>query len=561
MINRTVYYLGPFVGTFFINLLMIFYMLKRRDRNGGLAFIITLLFSSLWVIGTAMEFSVPDLSSKIFWAKMGFPAYTFSPLAFFIMTLQITDRQHWLSRKRVFLLCLIPLITVMLVWTNDLHRLIWQNLYLAAGGTLTPQWGLWFWVHAVYSDGLLIVSVILIIRFWLGSAPLYGKHFKYLAFSMIFVMVVNAIYTLGIGPIIDPTPVACGVANLFITWALFRNKLFNIMPIARTRILESMSDGIVVLDLENRIIDVNPAVCVIFQCGGAQSIGRSAADFFAQWPGLLEIAAGDGEHVEFSRLSEEYCYYEASCLPIFNERGNLLGKLLSIRDITGKKVTEEKLWQQQQEIAVKEEREKMARDLHDNLGQIFGFVNVQSQAIREYLKKGQLSSADHCLECITEVVQEAHKTVRQTIITMRGEIAPNKTADLLGALERQARLFTQTYGISTDIDYIGAHNFRLDAGIIEQLLNIVKECLNNTGKHARAETVKIMVVEKDEGLDISVNDDGRGFNLDTIALNSTDQYGLSIMKERAEGIGGSLEIYSALGKGTIVKVKIPNLSA
>jgi PAS domain S-box-containing protein len=534
-------------------------MLKNRHTNGGFAFIITLLFSSLWTLGTAMESSVPDLSLKIFWAKFSFSAYMFGLLAFFVMVLQITDRHHWLNRKTIFLLSLIPLITISLVWTNDFHRLIWQNLYLNGDGTLTPQWGLWFWVHAVYSEGLNLFSVILLMHFRQRSATLYSKHFKYLAFSMIFIMVVNAIYTLGIGPVIDLTPIANGMANLFITWALFRNKLFNIVPIARTRIMESISDGIVVLDLDNRIIDVNPAARLIFE-SGAQTIGRSITDYFAQWPALLELALREGEQLEFSRLSEEYHYCEASCLPIFNERRNLLGKLLTIRDITAKKMTEERLWQQQQQIAVKEEREKMARDLHDNLGQVFGFINVQTQAIREYLKKGQLPTADHCLERITEVVQDAHETVRQTITTMRGELSSNKPIDLLGELKWQVGLFSQIYGIPVDIDYIGEHNLGLDPEIIEQLLNIIKECLNNAGKHAQARKVKIKVLEKDEELNIFVSDNGCGFNLKKVALNSNCQFGLYIMKERVEMIGGYLEVESALGSGTTVKVKIRNIS-
>lgn len=553
-------YIWPFIGTMIMNLLMIFYILKNRRRNGGTAFIITLLFSSLWCMGTAMEISAVGLESKFFWAKMGFPAYTFGPLAFLIMVLQITDLRHWTSRKKIFLLCIIPVITVILVWTNDFHRLIWQHISMN-NGTVTRKWGLWFWVHAAYSDGLNLLSVFLIIRFWLGKAPLYGKQFRCLAFSMLFVMLVNVTYVLGIGPHIDTTPIAWGISSLFITWALFRNNLFDLVPIARNRVMESMTDGIVVLDLKNRIVDMNPSARYIFHCEAAQNIGRSASNFFAEWPALQELVMEDGEYVGFkNKLNKRYRYYETSCLPIKNEKENLLGKLLNIRDVTEKKITEDKLLQQQKEIAVKEERERMARDLHDNFGQILGFINVQSQAIREYLKHDQLETAVRCLDRLTEVAQEAHNNVRETIITMRGDmmIIEKKTSDFFMELDRQVSIFEQSYGITAEIDYSGVDSFELNnSRATVQVLNIIKESLNNIIKHSRASAVKIMFEENCYGLNISIIDNGCGFDIENTVPNRVSKYGLLFMKERAVEIGGCLNLHSEIGKGTVLKIQIP----
>jgi len=540
---------------------MIFYILKNRRRNGGTAFIITLLFSSLWCLGTAMEISAAGLESKLFWSKVGFPAYTFGPLGWTVMVLQITDLRRWTSPKRILLLCIIPVISVILVWTNDFHGLIWQHISVGKLNSLTVKHGLWFWVHAAYSDGLNLFSVFLTIRFWRRNAPLYGKQFRCLAFSMLFVMLVNATYVLGIGPHIDTTPIAWGISSLFITWALFRNKLFDLVPIARNRVMESITDGIVVLDLKNRIVDMNPSARYIFDCEAAQTIGRSAADFFAEWPALQELVREDGECVGFKyKLNKKYRYYETSSLPIKNEKENLLGKLLSIRDVTEKKIIEDKLLQQQQEIAVKEERERMARDLHDNFGQILGFVNVQTQAIREYLKHDQLQTAVRCLERLTEVAQEAHNTVRETIMTMRGEmtIKKNITSDFFIELDRQLRVFEQGYGITVEIDHTGVDDFGLnDSRTTVQVLNIIKESLNNIIKHSRASAVKIMFEENYDGLNISIIDNGYGFDRENIGSNRVSKYGLLFMKERVAEIGGCLNLHSEIGKGTVVKIQIP----
>ncbi|MDR3602578.1 MAG: histidine kinase N-terminal 7TM domain-containing protein [Desulfosporosinus sp.] len=559
----------PFIGSLIINLLMVIYILKNRRRNGGTAFIITLLFSSLWCVGTAMEISTVGLTSKLFWAKIGFPAYTFEPLAFLIMVLQITDLQNWTSKKKTFFYCIIPIITVILVWTNEFHGLIWQHVSINIDGTLARTWGVWFWVHAAYSDGLNIFSVFLIIRFWRIKAPLYDKQFRYLAFSMIFIIIImfimfiNAVYTLGIGPSFDPTPIVCGISSLFITWALFRNNLFDLVLIARNRVMESMTDCIVVLDLKNRIVDLNPSTRYVFHCEAALNIGCNAADFFAKWPTLRKIVLENGDYVEFEyMLNKKYRYYETSLLPIKNERGNLLGKLLIIRDVTEKKITEDLLLQQQQEIVVKVERERMARDLHDNLGQILGFINVQSQAIREYLKHNQLQTAIQCLQRLTEVAQEAHQTVRETIITMRGDmtIIEKKMSDFFRELDRQLSLFEQNYGITTEIDYTGARSDCMELNnsrATVQVLNIIKESMNNIIKHSHASAMKIIFEENCDGLNISIIDNGCGFDIENIVSNHVSNYGLLFMKERAAEIGGCLNLYSEIGKGTTVKIQLP----
>ncbi|MDR3600061.1 MAG: histidine kinase N-terminal 7TM domain-containing protein [Desulfosporosinus sp.] len=553
----------PFLATISMNLSMTFYSLNSQRKNGGTAFVITLLFSLLWGVGTAMEISTTNLESKLFWAKIGFPAYTFGPLAWLIMVLQVTDSRRWTSTKRLLLLGIIPVITVILVWTNDFHGLIWQTVSMGNVGRfyyLTVKHGLWFWIHAAYSDGLNLFSVVLIIRFWRKKAPLYGRQFRYLALSILFVMLVNVAYVLGIGPHIDTTPIAWSISSLFITWKLFRNNLFDLVPIARSSVMESMTDCIVVLDLKNRIVDMNPSTRHIFNCKAAPNIGLSALDFFAKWPALQETILEEREYVEFEyMLNKKYRYYETSCLPIKNERGNLLGKFLIIRDVTEKKITEDKLLQQRQEIAVKEERERMARDLHDNLGQVLGFVNVQSQVITEYLKHDQLQTAVRCLQRLTEVAQEAHQTVRETISGMRGDmtIREKKTSDLFKEFDKLVSLFEQNYGITVEIDYNGADRFKYNSKATVQVLNIIKESMINIIKHSRASAIKIIFKENCDGLNIAVIDNGCGFDVKGTLSNPASNYGLLFMKERAVEIGGCLNMYSEIGKGTTVKIQIP----
>ncbi len=553
------FFLLTYFVTIFVNSLIIIYVSKNSSTNGSLAFRIAVFFSSLWCIGTVMILSTETLSSKIFWAKISFPAYTFGPVAWMIMIFQITDYSKWINKKRLLLLCVIPIITVILAWTNDYHGLIWKNIsvdYTRELHPLTKKYGLWFWVHAVYADIMNLISVVSIIRFWRSKAPLYKGQLRCLAYSMAFIIVVNASYVLGIGPKYDVTSIAWGISCLFIAWSFFRNRLFDLIPIARNRIVESMEYGIVVLDLKNRIVDINPFARQICNCD-ANIIGNDAECFFEPWFELKKLVSQNEEYIEYENENK---YYEASGLSVQNDKGNLLGRFITIQDITQKKLRRQIILKEQKEIAVKEEREKMARDLHDNVGQIIGFINVQSQAIMEYVKKDEQETALRCVERLAEIAQEAHSSVREAILAMRGEnVSMEKgMADLLTELNMQLSFFKKSYGIDVKLDYKPAENFDFsDSKVVFQVLNIIKEALNNIVKHSRASSANIAFEENDEGLNIVISDNGCGFDVRKISFSSENRYGLKFMKERAEEIGGSLEIYSETGNGTNIKLKIP----
>jgi PAS domain S-box-containing protein len=558
-------YIWPFIGTIIMNLLMITHIFKKRRMDGATEFIITLFCCSLWCVGTIMETSATDLRAKLFWAKISCPAHVFATLTWFVMTFKVTDWRYWINRKRLLWLSVIPVITVILALTNDYHGWIWQSVSLRAMGQLrllVTRYGLWFWVYAVYCYGLDLISFWMMLFFWRHNAPHYGKQFGCLAFSMGFVMLVNMAYTLGFGVNIDPTPIAWGISSPFITWVLFRDKLFDLMPIARNRVMESMTEGIVVMDLKNRIADLNPAAKEMLHCQTKQSIGRDAGDFFAGWPALQDLFSEDGKGTQFEcAVHQEDRYYQASGLPIKNERGNLLGKLLIIRDVTDRKLTERQLSQKQQEIAVQKERERMARDLHDNLSQILGFVNVQTQAVREYLKRDQLPAALQCLARLTEVAQQAHDAVRTRIIAMHGDKGTDvkKDIDFIKELEELIRLFKKSSTISFEIDsacMAGLEHYGSQAAV--QILSIIKESFNNIIKHSRASIVKLTLQEdREQGLSIVLMDNGCGFDVAGFTANRRGKYGLRFMKERVAELGGSLNVDSGPGKGTTIKIHIP----
>lgn len=169
-----------------------------------------------------------------------------------------------------------------------------------------------------------------------------------------------------------------------------------------------------------------------------------------------------------------------------------------------------------------------------------GFVNVQTQAIREYLDQENLPAVDRCLKRLTEVAQEAHNIVWETILSMRGETCVIKPNDFFQEVDRQADLLSQSFDIRTEVDYTGAEGFAPDNWeTCGQVLNILKESMNNIIKHSRASAMKVVFEEKGDVLRISVIDNGCGFDHNKAAASGRgNHYGLLLCKNVLPNWGG-----------------------
>ncbi len=237
---------------------------------------------------------------------------------------------------------------------------------------------------------------------------------------------------------------------------------------------------------------------------------------------------------------------------------------------------------QERALAAAEEREHLGRELHDGLGQVMGYLNVQSQAVQALLAQGQTAAAQANLQQMTQAAQDAHSDIRRYILGLR---APASVpGDLRQTLETYLRQFTERHGIQATLSYPADPPCAPFAPAVEEhVLRIVQEALTNVHKHAAATHVELLFSFANDQAQIVISDDGVGFDpaqsslrgpslgpkqslaADEIAssqnplLAMTPQkaegighFGLSVMRERAQAVGGHLEIRSAPGQGTKV---------
>jgi PAS domain S-box-containing protein len=319
-----------------------------------------------------------------------------------------------------------------------------------------------------------------------------------------------------------------------------------------------MDAGVMVLDLQERVLDINPAMKGIVDYSVLKTSAATAEEVCGKIPELVNACTDRSiTHSEFIINKDGVSrVYEVFLSPLADYKGILIGRLVVTYDITEKKQDQQRYLKQQWEFAVQEERERLARDLHDNLGQVLGFINLQAQGIRQELVNADVNIVSNKLDKLVNVSQSAHNDIREYIRSTRNTAAMDK--DFITGLTKDLMNFEEQSGINVELDIpVGFIGDELKPNIRINMLNIIKEALNNIRKHADANAVKITFLTVQDQLCVTVEDNGKGFEVKPSSNDAKNQFGLNIMRERAEEIGAHIDIQSVLEKGSCVALQVP----
>jgi signal transduction histidine kinase len=208
------------------------------------------------------------------------------------------------------------------------------------------------------------------------------------------------------------------------------------------------------------------------------------------------------------------------------------------------------------EQAIIEERERIARELHDGMAQILGYVNTKAMAIRLILKRRQIEAADQHLLQLEQAARELFIDMRGTILGLK--ISGQDRDGLAADLKSFTAQFGQLSGLQIELVLgPGVDSLSLAAETELQLLRIAQEALSNVHKHASASESQVSLQIDDDILELMVSDNGQGFIPGYASRPHRPHFGLSTMRERAEAIGAEFNIDSKLGTGTCVVVRLP----
>ena len=541
----------PSVFTFLLLIALAVYSGRRRNVPGALPFAIGSLFGALWVAGSIMEAAAVDMETKIFWFKVQGVCQLPAVTAITCSILEYAWPGRWLTRRNLILLSIPCLLALVLALTDNLHHLIWRGFEYE--GRITPIRGPANWMFFFYAYGLTIVNLAVFVWLFLRS-PQHRWPVVIMSSGMV---VGRVLLPLDQAEIIQFEVPPFLVEYLMYAIALFGFRVFDPIPLARQTAIEQLHSGMLVLDPQGKIVSLNPAACAIFRSQTKRLLGRPIQDLLptcAELAGDLhtpeaiqsEISLGSGPETRHYRL-------EASSLNDW--RGLAVGHLLLLHDVTDQKHAQAQILEQQRALAILTERERLARELHDELGQVVAFISTQGHVIQQLLVRGDVSTAGSYVARLIEAADEADIDIRESILSLQ---APLNLKGLIPALQDYLRRYERRYGLHTELllPECGLENaFEPVAEV--QILRILQEGLTNVRKHANASCVQVAFAPLDGRIQISMRDDGQGFEPGKHQDDPRRGFGLQFMRERAEAIGGSLELRSAPGKGTEVLLVVP----
>jgi len=329
----------------------------RRPAPGATGFSLAMACLAVWSLGSAFELVSITLGTKILWVRVQHAGIAFLPLAWLGFAMGYAGASRTLTRRILAVLALEPLLTVVLLMTNDAHRWIWGATILRTSSGLLPTLvavpGPWERFHVLFASFLLLAASAALLQPFVGAKPVPRDHAVGLLFTAWAPWV--AYFLLVVGPPLpfsmDLAPFICTLTGLVIAWGLLRLHNLDLVPSARSAAVRDMPDAHIVIDHRLNVVDLNSAAEEVIGLPASEVVGRSATTLFAsneQMQGLIRSPRADEREalLEWDGL-EHNCEIRVS--PIKDRWLRLRGHKLAIHDVTPIATAEEryrKLFQQ-----------------------------------------------------------------------------------------------------------------------------------------------------------------------------------------------------------------------
>ncbi len=200
------------------------------------------------------------------------------------------------------------------------------------------------------------------------------------------------------------------------------------------------------------------------------------------------------------------------------------------------------------------ERTWLAHELHDSLAQTLASVRYHIRNLDHAIQGGDECEIYELLEIVEDNVEVANTELRALISRFR---APMEEDSLIPAIKNIIRKFRDETGLNAVFQNRLAEDIEFAAAVVFQVVRIIQEAVANIRKHARADLVRVMLSLESERCHLLIEDDGCGFDPALSAGGRDEHFGLKVMRERADRMGGELDIDSIPGEGTRIRLTFP----
>jgi signal transduction histidine kinase len=570
--------------TSFISFFVAFLAFQRRSVTGAreLAWLMVAAGTgAFWII---FETAAPAMTEKIFWTKLEYSGGLATPVLYLIFVLRFTGKDRLLSLKNILLLFIVPVLTWVLTITNEKHSLIWSGFSTISEKTNLMEYyhGMWFWIgYIAYSYLLLLISAVYLLSFIIHRAKAFRLQAMIVLAGGSLPWLVSIIYLNGGNPVpgLDLTPFSITLSGILAAGAILNFRFLDLVPVARETLVEILPDGILALDSQNRIQDINESAMYFLGVVNKRIIGYPAGSSGASRKQLMDAVIN---HNVIERLEigwdDEIKTFSIIKQPIRSQQGS---RLVIIRDITELEKAERELIEAK-EHAEESDRLKsaflanMSHEIRTPMNGILGFTELlkmpditseEQQAYIEIIKKG----GERMLVIINDIIDISKIESGQMQVF-------NSKTNVNEQIESIASFFKPEAEAKT-ISLVFNNSLPLAEAIIktdsDKIYAVIANLVKNAIKFTSSGLIELGYEKKDKFLEFYVKDTGIGISSehknfiferfrqgsDSLTRNYDGSgLGLSISKAYVEMLGGNIWFESEEGKGSVFYFSIPYIT-
>ena len=346
--QNTIYNISliEFIITTVIILILLNFFDFLKNKYQQILSSVVVLGCLLWMIGNLLELAMIDTQVKIFMNYIKYVSSEIVIIAWFIFFIYFIGYKKWLSKRNIIFISIIPFIMTLSVFTNEYHHLFFKNINLItyrSSLVLGIEGGPLFWLDLAYTILLITIAAGLITRILVKSYHIYKWQISVFLVINTIILAIALIdkFSINIFPYLSKTPLVFVIGMTVLILTLSKSKISEIVPAAREFVLDSMEDGILILDNKSNIMDLNLFMKKIMNPLSNNYIGKSVEEFL---PGLKSIMEkpNNCKELEISK-NKKSKIFDAKISDLLNSKEVKIGKVVVLRDITTRKENENKI--------------------------------------------------------------------------------------------------------------------------------------------------------------------------------------------------------------------------
>lgn len=535
--------------------------LKRRNEPVIQPFILFMCATTWWALCYAVQLAHADLAIQVLITTIEYPAVATVPVAWLLVVLCYTGREHLLTRRNVAALFIIPVTVVILVATNPYHHLYYTSF---TPGTLygATVWnfahGPLFWIQGGYGYLCIGLAFLLIATRFFTSPAIYRQQILLLFLAAGIPVFANMVYLLGIVPFpgIDITPFTFTLMGIIMALGIFRFRLFSLMPVAYPVIFSAIDDGIIVLDRNDRIIEFNPAARKIIRDIGRPLIGEPVGVVLPREL-IASLTCDDSgkatvRHAALTGNDGISRDYEVKCREIVTRVGGYNGRLVMFRDETEKRKSRQAMEMTNRKLNLLSSITR--HDMQNKLTALSGYIELAKAEKDETVLRRYLT----IMEKTTGIFQEELEFTRD--YQDLGVQAPAWQEVGATIREKESHLPTQDVRIDRLI-HPATLEIYADPLLGKVFYNLIDNALRYGGDRmteihitSREEGGELVLVFEDNGIGILQKDKERLF---TKGFGKNTGLGLFLSREILAITGITITENGEPGKGARFEITVP----